>query len=309
MAGERFGYSGYPTFNTPQTLAKTIVDTGFDIVNLANNHAMDMGEAGLLATLDLLDSFPDITVIGARKSGDRHKIITKNNITLGFLAYTYDLNGFALPRNNPSLVSLINRRIMIEDINTLRPLCDFLIVSIHWGEEYQREPGRAQTNLAAFLAEHNVDLIIGHHPHVLQRFEILPRPDGKETFCFYSLGNFVSNQREKDRILGAFMLVTFVKEEAELNSSKLHSSEYNSMELHSKELNPGKLFITNPGLLPIVCHFDRHYNNTKVYPLYLYNEELLENHWCRNVDKSFTMDFLYTSMKGLGVKVLMHNPL
>ena len=178
MAGESFGYSGFPNFNTPQTLAHTLADTGFDIVNIANNHAMDMGEKGLIATLDFLDTIDSFTVIGARKSGDSQKIITKNNITLGFLSYTFSLNGYTLPKHNPNLVSMVNKEKMSQEISVLRPLCDFLIVSMHWGDEYRLiEPNGYQKDLALFLAERNVDLIIGHHPHVLQYFESLARPD------------------------------------------------------------------------------------------------------------------------------------
>jgi len=110
MAGESFGYSGYPAFNSPQSLARTHVETGFDIINLANNHAMDKGASGLYATLDYLNSIKEFTVIGARKEGPSARIVTKNNITLGFLSYTYGLNGNTLPKDNPNLVSLINRK-------------------------------------------------------------------------------------------------------------------------------------------------------------------------------------------------------
>jgi poly-gamma-glutamate synthesis protein (capsule biosynthesis protein) len=284
MAGEEYGYTGYPAFNTPQVLAKTLADTGFNIVNHANNHAMDMGRAGLHATLDLWDTIQGITVIGARKDGEHHRIITKNEITLGFLSYTYGLNGNSLPANNPNLVSLINRNTMAEEIAALRPLCDFLVVSMHWGEEYRLlEPGTDQIALAQFLAGHNVDLIIGHHPHVLQRVEKLPRPDGKETLCFYSLGNFVSNQREKERVLGAVMLVTFTKEGEEMS-------------------------ISGSGIIPVICHFEQYYVNTKVYPIYLYNEELLEKHLIRRMDREMDYSFINTLISSLGTELIMRDP-
>ncbi|MDR0444528.1 MAG: CapA family protein [Treponema sp.] len=284
MAGERYGYSGFPTFNTPQSLAKTLADAGFAVVNMANNHALDMGESGLLATLAHWDTIEGITIIGTRRLGEeKQKIITKNNITLGFLGYAHDLNGFALPRHNPDLVSMINRTKMAQEIDALRPLCDFLIVSVHWGNEYLFQPVKSQTDLAAFFAEHNVDLVIGHHPHVLEPFEAIPRPDGKETYCFYSLGNFVSNQRGKERILGAMIAATFVKEGDEL-------------------------FISDSGLIPVVCHFDRNFNGTVVYPLYSYNEELLKKHQSMTIDKDLSMDFFYSVIKELGTKIFMYNP-
>jgi len=284
MAGESYGYSGYPQFNTPQTLAKTLAETGFDIFNVANNHAMDMGRDGLAASLDLLEKMEDITVIGARKNGESGRVIEKNGISLGFLSYTYGLNGYALPSNEPNLVSLIRREKITQEIQALRPLCDFLVVSMHWGEEYMLiEPDSYQKSLAVFLAEQNVDLIIGHHPHVLQRVETIKRSDGGETLCFYSLGNFVSNQREKERILGGIMLATFTKEGENLS-------------------------ITKSGLIPVICHFEAGYANTKVYPIYLYTDELLKKHHVRSWDSEMNFDFFHSVLRRLGTKLIMYNP-
>jgi poly-gamma-glutamate synthesis protein (capsule biosynthesis protein) len=286
MAGTSFGYSGYPTFNTPQSLAQTLADTGFNIINLANNHAMDMGRNGLYATLDLLDSIPEFTVIGARKQGESTRIITKNNITLGFLSYTFSLNGIPLPADNPNLVSMINRDKMAQEINALRPLCDFLIVSMHWGTEYKLEPDMEQRNLAQFLAAHNVDLIIGHHPHVLQMAEIITLPDGRKTLCYYSLGNFVSHQNERERIIGGMMAVTFTKDSS---------------------LTPN-LSISDFWMIPVISHFDRYFRNTKIYPLYLYTDELLEKHALKNIGGGLSMNFFYSVLERLNVKILMYNP-
>jgi poly-gamma-glutamate synthesis protein (capsule biosynthesis protein) len=288
MAGERFGYSGYPTFNTPQSLARTLADTGFDIVNQANNHAMDMGSAGLYATLDLWNTIEGITVIGARREGESGRLITKNNITLGFLSYTFSLNGIALPRDNPNLVSMINTNRMAREIDALRPLCDFLIVSMHWGDEYMTEPSEEQIELALFLAEHNVDLIIGHHPHVLQRAQTITLPDGRKTLCFFSLGNFVSHQRERERIIGAMMVVTFSKR---VSSSSL-----------------AELSISDSGIIPVICHFNRNYANTKVYPLYSYSEELLKNHVLINFDSSLSINSFYSILNRMETRIIMRNP-
>ncbi|MCL2720424.1 MAG: CapA family protein [Treponema sp.] len=286
MAGTSFGYSGYPLFNTPQSLARTLADTGFDIVNIANNHAMDKGRNGLYATLDLLDTIEEFTVIGARKEGESARIVEKNNIKLGFLSYTYGLNGIPLPRDNPNLVSVIDREKMALEINALRPLCDFLIVSVHWGGEYLLQPDRDQTSLAQFMAEHNVDLIIGHHPHVLQRVETITLPDGRKTLCFFSLGNFASNQRERERVIGGLMVLTFTK-----------SAYY-----------PFELSISDIGMIPVVTHYESGFRNTKLYPLYMYTDELLETHGLRSAGSRLTMDFLYTVMERLNTRIIMYNP-
>ncbi|MDR2965562.1 MAG: CapA family protein [Treponema sp.] len=284
MAGTRFGYSGYPAFNSPQSLAYTVKDTGFSIVNIANNHTMDMGRSGLHATLDFLEEIKGITVIGARTKGVSFRLFMENNIILGFLSYTYGLNGIPLPPEEPNLVSVINRTKMTQEINELRPLCDFLIVSMHWGEEYRLvEPDFFQKDLAVFLAQHNVDLIIGHHPHVLQRVELLPRPDGKQTLCFYSLGNFVSHQREKDRVLGGIMAVTFTKDGEELS-------------------------ISDYGLIPVVTHFENGYSNTKVYPYYSYTEDLLKKHLLHTRDNTMTFEYYKGVLNRLNTKIIMYNP-
>jgi len=295
MAGAEFGYSGYPLFNTPQQLAYNLVDAGFDIMNLANNHAMDMGRNGLHSTLDFLDTIKELTVIGARKQGESARIVTKNNITLGFLSYTFSLNGIPLPRDEPNLVSMIDRDKMAQEIRDLKPLCDFLIVSMHWGTEYLLQPDRDQLSLANFLAEQNVDLVLGHHPHVLQRTEKIPRPDGKETLVFYSLGNFASQQRERERIIG---MLAFI------NIKKTESISSGSAESPLLELS-----ITDYGIMPVVTHYDRNFANTKVYPLYSYTRELLINHgYLIHDDNSLTMDFFYNVMQRLNTPVIMENP-
>ncbi|MCL2277612.1 MAG: CapA family protein [Treponema sp.] len=295
MAGSGFGYSGYPLFNTPQRLAYNLVDAGFDIMNLANNHAMDMGRNGLHSTLDFLDTIKELTVIGARKEGESARIITKNNISLGFLSYTFSLNGIPLPRDEPNLVSMINRDKMAQEIRDLRPLCDFLIVSMHWGAEYLLQPDREQISLANFLAEQNVDLVLGHHPHVLQRSEKLRRPDGKETLVFYSLGNFASQQRERERIIGVISFVNF---------KKTVSAE------DDIEGNPVlDLSITDYAFMPVITHYDRNFANTKIYPLNSYSRELLVNHgYLIHDDNSLTMDFFYNVLNRLNTPIIMENP-
>ena len=294
MAGSQYGYSGYPAFNTPQSLAYTHLETGFDIINLANNHAMDKGESGLISTLDFLDTIKEFTVIGARKEGKSARIITKNNITLGFLSYTHSLNGIPLPKDKPDLVSMINKPKMTQEINELRPLCDFLIVSMHWGAEYLLEPDQSQTEMAEFLALHNVDLVIGHHPHVLQKADKLQRADGKEMFVIYSLGNFASHQRERERVIGAMLHVTFSKQPTGYTVKNSENGKITGKE----ELH------LNAELLPVITHYDRSFRNTKIYPLYAYTDELAASHGLRNV----SMEFFTGVLNRLNIKIIKQNP-
>ena len=287
-------FAGFPVFNSPPALAHDLIDTGFDVFNLANNHAMDTGAQGLYETLDFLDTLKDITVIGARRSGESERIITKNNISLGFLAYSFSLNGFKLPANNSNLVSLINRDKMSQEIKALRPLCDFLIVSMHWGEEYMLEPSKEQIELAQFLAELHVDLIIGHHPHVLQRADTITLPDGRKTVVYYSLGNLVTHQLEWERLIGGMAVVTFTKETVQSADGEILTEEKS---------------ITSFGMIPLVTHFDRSFKNTKIYPLYAYTEELLAVHGLRwRPAGPITLNFFNNVLKRLRVDIITEYP-
>jgi poly-gamma-glutamate synthesis protein (capsule biosynthesis protein) len=213
-------------------------------------------------------------------------ILNKNNFKIGFLAYTYGTNAIPLPRGKPYLVSLINNDTMAREIDALRPLCDYLIVSVHWGDEYSPEPSSFQTGLAAFFAEHNVDLVIGHHPHVLQRFESLQRADGKSTLCFYSLGNFLSAHArpEKETLLGGLAYVKLKKTGEEIN-------------------------VAETGFIPTITHYDAKQTGFLIYPLSEYTEKLAEKHWKRTNDRTMTLDFFNNKARELfGFSVISKNP-
>ena len=288
-------FAGYPVFNSPPVLAHTLVETGFTVFNYANNHALDTGAAGLYETLDFLDTIKEITVIGARRSGESARILTKNNISLGFLAYTFGINGVQLPANNPNLVSLINRTKMKQEIEALRPLCDFLIVSMHWGDEYMLSPSKEQVDLAVFLAELNVDLIIGHHPHVLQKADTITLPNGRKTVVFYSLGNLVTHQLEWERLIGGMAVVTFTKEGIESADGEITWT--------------GERGIADFGMLPLVTHIENSFRKTKIYPLYSYTNELLAVHSLRTRPAGpIKIDFFHNVLKRLNVKIFTNNP-
>ncbi|MDR1866708.1 MAG: CapA family protein [Treponema sp.] len=251
LGGAAFGLSGYPQFNTPQELAQTLSAVGFDMVNHATNHSMDRGEAALRATMTLWDSIPQVKYLGIRAEQDQEPgvVLEKNNIIFGFLAYTYGTNGLAVPADKQYLVSLINREKMAEEIDALRPRCDVLVVSMHWGEEYQPHQNAGQEALAAFLAEHKVDIVLGHHPHVLQPVALIPRDGSEPMLCFYSLGNFLSAQKPLATLLGGIAYVKIQKFE-----SHVSIAEY--------------------GVIPTVTHYEKNYTNFRVYPLHSYSEDL-----------------------------------
>jgi poly-gamma-glutamate synthesis protein (capsule biosynthesis protein) len=288
LGGWDLGFSGYPRFNSPQELGDALIAVGFDVVNQATNHVMDKGEAGVFATLDYWEAHPSVAYLGIHRSLDarntRQIIIERNNIRLGFLSYTYGTNGLPVPRDKPYLVSLINDDVIAREVDALRPVCDFLIVSMHWGNEYEFSPSAEQQRLARLLAAHNVDLIIGHHPHVLQPVADIPRPDGRTTRCFYSLGNFLSAQERSSTLLGGLMYVKLRK-------------------------NGERVTIDESGVVPLVTHYDRGFRDFRVYPLYEYTDALAARHQRRS-DRNDVSPLYFTGLarRVLGDAFIDHAP-
>jgi poly-gamma-glutamate synthesis protein (capsule biosynthesis protein) len=276
LAGEQYGFSGYPRFNTPQEAGAALAAAGFDVVNHATNHIMDKGEGAVFATMDFWDAQPGVSRLGIHRSREdretRTVIIEKNNITVGFLAYTYGTNGIPVPKDKPYLVSLINEEIMEEEIAALRPRCDILAVSMHWGEEYRTEPTGEQKRLARFLAALDVDLILGHHPHVLEPYEYLDRPNGGKTLCFYSLGNFLSGQQTSLTQLGGLAYVRI------------------------KKSGP-QAAIDRAGIIPLVNHYEQGFTRFRVYPLFSYTDALAEKHLLRLRGREFSLPWLQAQAK------------
>ncbi len=195
-------YTGYPSFAAPAELAFALRRAGIDIVTTANNHICDKGAAGIRSTLALLDS------AGLRHTGafldsvDRHARnplrFTAGGLRFALLAYTYGTNGLAVP--NGMMVNLIDTAVIASDLAVARDMdTDCVVVSYHWGEEYRTRPTAAQRELAAWTRARGADLIIGGHPHVVEPFEAHYNADSTEVTgaTYYSLGNFVSNQRSR----------------------------------------------------------------------------------------------------------------
>ncbi len=204
FAGSKIGYSGYPTFNTPEILAKNLKKAGFDIVSTANNHCMDKGYKGLESTIDYLDE-ADLSHTGTFKSEeDQNKIVIKNvkNVNVAFLSYTYGTNGIPVPKDKSYAVNLIDKDLIKKHIELAKKENpDLICVCMHWGIEYQTSPNKEQKDLADFLFKNGVDVIIGNHPHVPQPMEkrtvTLDNGTTKDGFVIYSLGNFMANQNKK----------------------------------------------------------------------------------------------------------------
>ena len=201
FAGSSRGYTGYPTFNTPEILGQNLKDIGFDVLCTANNHSMDKGYSGIESTLNFLDEYGLDHYGTARSAEEQNTILVKdvNGIKIAFLAYTYGTNGITIPSGKEYSVNLIDKELIKEHITLAKSKeVDVICVSMHWGTEYRLTPHSSQEELADFLFENGVDIILGSHPHVLEPMEkrTITLEDGttKDGFVIYSLGNFVSGQ-------------------------------------------------------------------------------------------------------------------
>lgn len=202
---DKNNYSGYPTFKAPDILAQYLQKAGFDVLLTANNHINDNGKYGLMHTLDVLDSF-NLKHTGAfRNEAEREakyplileKKVDNVNFRIALFSYTYGTNG--IPTQKPNIVNLIDTAQIKSDLKkALDQNSDFMIVCMHWGQEYQHTANKEQENLTKWLWENGVDVVVGSHPHVIQPIVTdslnINNVGLKKVVCAYSLGNFISNQ-------------------------------------------------------------------------------------------------------------------
>lgn len=213
-------YSGYPQFSAPDALAQSLKDAGINYLVTANNHSCDRGKSGIIRTIKVLDS------LGIEHTGtfldslEREKknilVIEKNGIKVAVLNYTYGTNGIPVPK--PTIINIIDKDKIASDLTKAKMLHpDKIILVMHWGNEYERTPNASQINMAKFCFEQGADIVIGSHPHVLQQFEYTQRIDTlddmkvKQNIVVYSLGNYVSNQRDRYKDGGAMVKIVLQK--------------------------------------------------------------------------------------------------
>ena len=262
--------SAYPNLAAPTENADALIDAGFNVINLATNHTLDKGVSGLETCLETVHARPFDAVLGAFRTEEESTqlcILEKQGIRFGFLSYTYGLNGYRLPSDKQWKIALIDETKIQNDLAAIRPECDYLIVSMHWGNEYQTTESSYQNELAQLLCDGGADLIIGTHPHVLQPMKWLEGEDGHKTLCAYSLGNFVSNQHKRATMLGGILEVELLFEK----------------DGTLKE-------IASAGVIPTVTHYKKgHYT---IYQLSEYTDELAAEHGMQGYETPFNMTYL-----------------
>ncbi len=205
-------YKGYPLFNAPDSVVDALKDAGMDMVSTANNHSMDGGVEGVKRTYRVLNE-KGILTNGTAPSKEERKptIFEKNGIKIAFISYTEMTNGIPVPKSY--LVNQIKKlKQLKEDIATAKEQgAEFIMVALHFGEEYLRSPNEYQRKVAKEVLESGADVIIGNHPHVLQRMEKV-NMDGKDKLIIYSLGNFISYQVKEHTDESAIVYFDIVKD-------------------------------------------------------------------------------------------------
>ncbi len=209
LGGEELGLSNYPRFNSPYEVGDAFIDAGFNLVSLATNHTMDKGEQGVLNSLAYWNKQKNVLTAGSYSSfEDRDKKIIKeiNGIKYAFFSYTTWTNGLSTPTGKEYLNNVYNEELVKADIERVKEEADVIIVAMHWGTEYSTGISDIQVEIANYLANLGVDIIIGSHPHVVEPIEFI----GK-TMVIYSLGNFISDQVGVECLTGLMVSVDIKK--------------------------------------------------------------------------------------------------
>lgn len=232
-------YKGYPQFSSPDELARTARDAGFDILVTANNHSLDRRKQGLERTTRVLDSLGIIHTGTFSDSLTRALhyplVVEKKGIRIALLNYTYGTNGLRV--QSPNIVNYIDTAQIAADLEKAgQAEPDLIIAFVHWGNEYERTENSTQRKIAAFLFSHGADAIIGSHPHVVQ--PISRSDDGRPVV--WSLGNMISNQRERYRNGGIMVALDVEKTDA---GSSVSSVSYLPYFVY-KPMENGKVIFT-----------------------------------------------------------------
>ena len=262
-------------------MKKNLVDMvylGVDVVNHATNHIFDRGEEGIANAIAFWKSHPEVTVLGINDGTYSEIQYTDvKGIRFAWLGYGYGTNGIFLPDDSRYSVNLIDNERVVNAAKEARQNADVVVVSLHWGNEYQMSPCDEQRELAELLAAENVDLIIGHHPHVVQPTETIDRSDGKKTVVAYSLGNFVSAQDMANSMLEGMLEVNFTG-------------------------TPGNMAVSDFDFVPLINHFEAGYRGFVVYPFDMYTPELAASHGVRAFDSEFSYEYMKKLIEEMFIK-------
>ncbi len=264
ICGEGYEITGSNyNFNSPEELGDAIIDLGFNVITICNNHVLDKGESGLNSCLNYWDAQmeanPEVLVTGIyRDYADMQNIRTKevNGKTVAFLSYTENTNGYSLPEDSDlEIIYTAEEDLIQSQIIAAKEIADVVIVTCHWGNEDTYTVTDEQKTLAQNIIEWGADVILGTHSHVAHTMEYITRTDGSQGFVFYSLGNFISAQTDNFNLVG------------ELADFDLMVAE------------DGTVTVENVAVSPVITHYDDgNLSNLRLYPYSMYTEEIASTH-------------------------------
>ena len=262
LAGDEFGLSGYPMFNSPQEFGDVMADEyGFNLVSKANNHSLDRFGDGIRASNAFWRAKTNVHTAGTYDSWEEQKEIPVyeiNGITYTFLSWTFSCNGLVQPEGEEYLVNLYDystgNRVdeMLDQVRQANEKSDVVIIAMHWGIEYSMDASDEQKQLARQLVDAGADIIIGNHPHVIQPIEHIG-----DAICFYAMGNLISAQLELRNLIGMI---------GALKITKTVDGEATTVKISDVKADL------------IYTYYDSNFKNFKVIPVALIGDDKLYNH-------------------------------
>lgn len=222
LGGDEIGPRGWPSFNTTDAMADAIVDAGFDLVASASNHAYDWGYFGAVEHSRSVWNQKPVAFTGTaanEKEAQAIPVVERNGISFALLDYTYGVNGYAQGDLPSYAVNFIDEERIAADVARAHEMADIVLVAMHWGTENLTEADAEQQRLAQFLADLEVDVVLGSHPHVIGPLAWMQGASGHRTLVAYSLGNFVSRHEAPalENELEGMLSCDFVREGGEVS--------------------------------------------------------------------------------------------
>ena len=270
FGGDEYPYQGNPSFNCPDALMDTLVETGYDMLLTANNHCGDTLMPGINRTLEVVRG-KGVATLGTRLSEEepRYSVVEVNGIKIGMVCYTYTLSMVEgkpnlndnTPVKNPEQLnyfSYTNLNAFYSEVEEIYAAmeaegAEATMLFIHWGTEYKLVENDYQNQIAQKICDMGFDVIVGGHPHVVQPIELLESTTDPEhkTVCIYSLGNVVSNQR-----LGNISYI-----------NTAHTEDGILFSVTFEKYSDGTVYLAGADVLPTWVNMHKNSNGKTVYAI------------------------------------------
>ena len=224
---------------------------------MANNHTLDKKDQAVPRAIDHWNRIGMLYTGAYQSFEDQNniRVIEKDGIKVAFIAYTYGTNGIPVPEGKEYLVNLIDKQKMKEEIDRAEEMSDVIVLSLHFGNEYEKMPNESRLDLVQYVVDEGADIILGTHPHVLQPVSWVQGKEGNKAFVIYSLGNFLSGQDGLYKQIGGIVNIEIQKV---INGDQ------------------EEVILKNPKFLPTYVHFQND-KDFKIIPMNQLTDDVLMN--------------------------------